>query len=482
MNLRLPGGLRAQIVVLVIAALAIAQAISLWLFVDERSLAIRAALGFEAAGRAANVARLIEEAPPALHSSILRAANSPLVRFDMAPNSEIEHTDHADPQIEGRVRALLGDSFSRDVRVELHTVNGPMLPLPYLAPELAEVHRAMMRGELSAIEMNLSIALLNGEWLNVGTRFERPPLQWPFFSTFTFGLTAALILVVLFWYLLTRLTHPLRSLAKAAEALGRGEDLSPLALQGPTEVRDLTSAFNRMQERLTRFVSDRTRILAAVGHDLRSPLTALRVRVELVDDEETRTSLITSIEEMQSMVEATLTFARSLAAQEALTTVSVSEFLARLQDDMVEVFEICGGPDVTIHLRQNAMRRALRNVLENAIRYGKRARLSWSVAEDVATFVVTDDGPGIPEKEFDRVFDPFYRLEGSRSMETGGYGLGLSIARSLVRGHGGDVALSNRPEGGLDVAISVPTTSGTTGSTSFNAGPVYPASLARLDP
>jgi signal transduction histidine kinase len=145
-------------------------------------------------------------------------------------------------------------------------------------------------------------------------------------------------------------------LAKAAEALGRGEDLSPLALQGPTEVRDLTSAFNHMQERLTRFVSDRTRILAAVGHDLRSPLTALRVRVELVDDEETRTSLITSIEEMQSMVEATLTFARSLAAQEELTTVSVSEFLARLQDDMVEVFEIFGGPDVTIHLRQNAMR------------------------------------------------------------------------------------------------------------------------------
>lgn len=147
------------------------------------------------------------------------------------------------------------------------------MPMPHLTPEMAEMHLAMMRGDLSAIEMQLSIALTNGQWLNVGTRFERPPLQWPWISFVSFGMTAAIILVVAFWFLLTRLTGPLRQVSQAADRLGRGEDINSLPLIGPDEVRSLTRAFNRMQDRLTRFIADRTQLLAALGHDLRSPLT-----------------------------------------------------------------------------------------------------------------------------------------------------------------------------------------------------------------
>ncbi|MEH6836068.1 MULTISPECIES: ATP-binding protein [Falsihalocynthiibacter] len=449
--------LRVQLVLLVMAALLVAQFISLWLFADERSLAVRAALGFEAAGRAANVARLIEEAPPELHVSILRASNSPLVRFELASRPIVQHADHSDSgMVEGRIRALLDDSFSRDIRVELHEIEGQILPLPHLSQEMAQMHVAMMRGELSAVEMNLSIGITGGDWLNVSTRFERPPIQWPIYSMLTFALSAAAILGVVFWFLMTRLTGPLRGLVQAADRLGRGEDVSDLPMVGPAEVRDLTSTFNRMQDRLTRFVADRTRLLAALGHDLRSPLTALRVRAEMVDDEETRDSLVASVEEMQSMVEATLTFARGLTGGEGPEVVDLKAFLQSLQTDMHTPFELADGPTIDVRLRPNAMRRALRNVIENAVRYGGNTRVYHTVSKDEFVIIVEDDGPGIPATELERVFDPFFRLEQSRSLETGGHGLGLSIARTIIGAHGGDISLLNREESGLRATITIP--------------------------
>lgn len=444
-------------ILLVVAALSAAQLVSLWLFADERSLAVRAALGFEATGRAANVVRLIEEAPEDLHPSILRAANSPLVRFDLSEGPTVEHSDHSDGGlVEARVRALLDDNFSRDIRVELHQIKGQIPPLPRLSPDMGVMHSSMTQGELSAIEMNLSVAVAGGRWLNVGTRFERPPIQWPFYSMLTFALSAAAILIAVIWFVMTRLLGPLRRLVGAADRLGRGEDVQELPMVGPTEVQDLTLTFNRMQDRLTRFVADRTRLLAALGHDLRSPLTAMRVRAELVDEDETRDSLVASIEEMQSMVDATLTFARGLAGSEEPEIVNVGDFLEDLRGTMVVPFELDGDPAYQARIRPHALRRALRNVIENAVRYGGGARVRHGVQDGDMAITVDDDGPGIPTTELERVFDPFFRLEQSRSLETGGHGLGLSIARTIIRAHGGDIMLKNRDEGGLRASIVIP--------------------------
>lgn len=454
---RLLRSLRVQLVLLIIIALGIAQFVSLWLFADERSLAIRAALGFEAAGRAANVARLIEEAPADLRPSIIRAANSPLVRFDLGTKPLVQHSDHSDGGlVETRVRALLNDSYSRDIRVELHQIQGAILPLPNLSHEMTEMHLAMMRGELSAIEMNLSISIAGGQWLNVSTRFERPPIQWPLYSMLTFGLTAMALLVAVSWFVMTGLLGPLRRLARASERLGRGEDIDALPERGPQEVRELTAGFNRMQDRLTRFVADRTRVLAALGHDLRSPLTAMRVHSEMVEEDETRESLVATVEEMQSMVEATLTFAKGLSGNEPMRDVDLQSFLEALRGDMVVPFVLSDGPEITVRLRPNAIRRALRNVIENAVRYGGSATLGWISADGEIEISVTDRGPGIPTAELERVFDPFFRLEESRSLETGGHGLGLSIARSILRAQGGEISLANHPDGGLIATIRLP--------------------------
>ncbi|MBR9763572.1 MAG: HAMP domain-containing protein [Rhodobacteraceae bacterium] len=449
--------LRGQLVLLIVAALAVAQTISLWLFVDERGLAVRAALGFEAAGRAANVVLLLEEAPESLQQAILRAANSPLVRFDLSDLPAVDHVSHADGgAVEARVRGLLSGGKDREIRVELHEVEHGILPMPHLAPEMAEMHLAMMRGELSAVEMQLSIALADGQWLNVGTRFERPPLQWPWASIVSFGITAAIILVSACWFLLTRLTGPLLRVSRAADQLGRGETVDPLPLFGPSEVRGLTRAFNRMQARLTRFVEDRTRLLAALGHDLRSPLTAMRVRAEMVEEEETRASLVASVEEMQEMVDATLAFARGMASSEAYETVDLGAYLKQLQANMIDGFTLDAVDSLWVRLRPQSVRRALRNIIENAQRYGGGAEVTFRHDAEHVQIQVADTGPGIPETELEQVFEPFFRLEKSRSRETGGTGLGLSIARTIVRAHGGDVALSNRAESGLLVTVTLP--------------------------
>jgi signal transduction histidine kinase len=176
----------------------------------------------------------------------------------------------------------------------------------------------------------------------------------------------------------------------------------------------------------------------------------------MVDDEETRDSLVASVEEMQSMVEATLTFARGLAGSEEPEHVIVGEFLKALKSDMVTQFDLEVGPVIEARIRPHALRRALRNVIENADRYGGKTRVTFHSRSDEFIIAVDDSGPGIPAPELERVFDPFFRLEQSRSLETGGHGLGLSIARTIVRAHGGDISLSNRDEGGLRATIAIP--------------------------
>ncbi len=449
--------LRGQLIVLLLVILLAAQVISVLFFVDERSLAVRAALGFEAAGRAASVARLLEEAPQELHASILRAANSPLVRFDLAENAIVERHSHQDGgAVEDRIRTLLGETFTREIRVDVHEIEGGILPLPHLSPDMAEMHVAMMRGDLSAIEMSVSIALSGGQWLNVETRFERPPLQWGWATVAPFLTTAAILIVAGFWFLLARILGPLRELAIASERLGRGEDTQPPAPRGPREIRDLTIAFANMQERLTRFVVERTRMLAAIGHDLRSPLTAMRVRLEMVEDDETRDRLAASVDEMQQMLDATLTFARGVDTSEQSERLQISDVFASLEEVYTGRLVIERLPPAEVMVRPVAFRRAVRNLIENADRYGGGASVKGHIDGQVVVIDVDDTGPGIPQDSIEEVFQPFHRLETSRSLETGGHGLGLSIARDIFRAHGGDVVLSNRDGGGLRARISIP--------------------------
>ncbi|MDE3028659.1 MAG: HAMP domain-containing protein [Paracoccaceae bacterium] len=461
MRLPRPTTLRGQIILLIVLALAVAQALTLWLFIDQRALAVRSALALEAADRAGNIARLLEDAPTGLRREILQAASSSLVQFNIARMPIVEGSNHPGPKwIAQRIQTILGPDNTPAVRVEM--LRGPMAdaiaPMPDTSPAMLRMHQEMTGGQMSTLELKLSIGLRNGDWLNMVSRFHEPPYQVVGSEIATFVVTAALLALVL-WLALSRLVGPLQELARAADRLGRGEETEPLHPEGPEEMRRVAAAFNQMQARLHRFVTERTRLLGAVGHDLRSPLTALRVRAEMVDDDETRERMIATITEMQEMVEATLAFARGMATTEAVESVQLSDLLASLTADLRETGgAVTLGPvaDVSLRLRRNAMRRALRNLIENALRYGTLATVSAQEEAGGVAITVEDEGPGIPPENLERVFDPFVRLETSRSRETGGIGLGLSIARTIVLAHGGQIVLENRPEGGLRVVVRLP--------------------------
>ena len=236
-------------------------------------------------------------------------------------------------------------------------------------------------------------------------------------------------------------------------------DATPLEEEGPSDMRDLIAAFNAYRARIATMLSDKDRMLGAVGHDLRTPLASLRVRVEQVEDEALRDKMIASIEEMTAMLSDILALARSGAGTEAQERIPLRELIGELAADYQERGQdvaIAGVADAAVLARPMLLKRALRNLADNAVAYGVRARLSVRVEDGTARIAVSDDGPGLTEEQIRTLIEPFARGEQSRNRATGGAGLGLSIARDIAEGEGGSLTLSNRPGGGLDAVIALP--------------------------
>lgn len=256
------------------------------------------------------------------------------------------------------------------------------------------------------------------------------------------------------------ITGPLAAFATAAERLGRDVTATPLAEDGPREVRAASRAFNRMQERINNFVEDRLQMLAAISHDLRTPITRLRLRTEqLPIDAWQQEKMLADLEEMEQMVAASLNFARDEASAESGQTIDLAALLQTICDEAADIgqdAEFDWSGRLLYQGRPQALKRLFSNLVENALRYGRRARVRAAVADGLIEVVIEDDGPGIPAADLQAVFRPFHRLEQSRNQRTGGIGLGLANARTIARAHGGDVILENRPTGGLMAVVRLP--------------------------
>jgi signal transduction histidine kinase len=306
----------------------------------------------------------------------------------------------------------------------------------------------------------MRVALADGTRLEIVTKGGWFPLQAigqivPVLLVVGIGLTA------LAAWLARRITRPLGVFAAAATRLGTDVNAPAVAESGPTELRTAAHAFNQMQQRVRRLIEDRIQMLAAVSHDLRTPITRLRLRAEFVDDPEQQAKMLKDLDEMETMIGAALAFAREETLVEPRGRVELRELLDEIAAELSEsghAVSVAGAERAEIDGRPAALKRAVRNVLENAVKYGHRAdvRLAAMPGEFVVT--VEDQGPGIPESELEDVFRPFYRVERSRSRQTGGTGLGLTVARSVLRGHGGDITLANRAAGGLIQTIVLPRT------------------------
>lgn len=306
------------------------------------------------------------------------------------------------------------------------------------------------------VDVVTTVPLDDGRTLTMRVAVEAPH-AWTRRTALSFALSCLAAALVAFAVARAQ-TRSLAALAEASERFGRGETVAPLATDGPSEVAAAARAFNTMQERLGAYLRDRLKLLAGIGHDLRTPLTTLRLKAEFIDDEAARADIVKTIDEMTAITEATLAFSRAEATSEATASVD----LATLVAEVAEPFRLAG-EEVAVEAaplpyacRAVALKRALRNLVENALRYGGNARIVLRREADAVVLAVEDDGPGVPEDQIEEAFKPFVRLEASRSVETGGLGLGLAIARSVVTAHGGALTLQNRQEGGLRAEIRLP--------------------------
>lgn len=304
----------------------------------------------------------------------------------------------------------------------------------------------------------IAVRLHDGHWLRFTDRRHHGHSAWP--RTLLFELAILLAVLILFSLLaIGRVTRPLSMLARAADNLGRDIRHPPLAETGPTEVRRAAMAFNLMQQRLLEFLANRLRMLTAISHDLKTPVTRLRLRAEMLDDATLRDDIHRDLDEMDAMLNGTLAYMRGEAEREAVQPLDVNALLESMTADaqaLGQAVSLSGEAAAPYPARPRALRRAIDNLVQNALRYGGNADIEVEDTPRTLVIRVADHGPGLPEAELEQVFEPFYRAERSRNRATGGTGLGLSIARDVADSHGGTLTLANRVAGGLVATLALP--------------------------
>ena len=430
-----PEGIAARLGLLLLAGLAVFGVVAALFYLDERRDRAVEHFGRVLSVRMLAIVELLENATPAERRRLLTALSDRRLRIRLLLEPP-QDSDWKPPE-----------SIDRDAGRHLQRLK----PRPVL----------MRPGDPSAGDRRgkprilIAVGLENGVWAEFSVR----PGYWPRAGPLIWlGAVALLVALGLVWGA-HRTTRPLRRFAEAADRIGLDANPPPLPERGPRELRNATRAFNRMAARIRRLVDDRTLMLAAVSHDLKTMLTRLRLRAEFIDDGEQKEKAVADLDEMQAMLEATLSFARDDAADERPVAVDLAAMLQSLAADLADAGRAASyeGPDrLALRGRPVALRRVFDNLLDNAIRYGGEADVSLRQEEGRAEVRIDDRGPGIPEALRERVFDPFFRVEASRSRDTGGSGLGLAVVRAIVQRHDGEIALEDRPGGGLRVRVALP--------------------------
>ena len=474
-----PKSLFGQTILILLVGLVISHAIGAWIYAGAREQAVRAIGGFATAQRVANLSRLVEEAPADWRPRIVQALSDPAFRVTLLaepPPQLPADAEGAAAAVEDYVRQQLPVLPDRQVRAALlQPAGGPPgapfgppfdhrpFPGPIGEPSgMGGMMHGMMGPGFSGFGawrgLQVAVKLADGQWLSFATTLPQggPSVSWQFIISM--ALMGLIVLAVSTWAV-RRVTAPLGLLSAAADRLGRDVAAEPLAEAGTVEMQNAARAFNRMQERLRRLIESRTQMLAALSHDLRTPLTLLRLRAEEVVDTDERDKMLSTIGDMNEMIGSTLAFARDELRAEPRRRVDIAALLASIVDDMADaglLVTLQPAAALSYECQPGALKRALTNLLDNAVKYGKRAQAAIAAAGKTIEITIDDDGPGIPEAELPKVFQPFYRVEDSRSRDTGGTGLGLAIAQAIAQTHGGELSLANRPGGGLRATLKLP--------------------------
>ena len=453
-------------------------------FLERRALLLSIG-GWHGVERIADIIIKVEGAPLANRAALARTFETPGFRAAWSPDTALApmKLDWQGQQVRRMLGEFVGDIDQDSLRMEMASYRDAARAVPHTRllewrkrlerHGHTEMMGRMMEGRGGGFErpngaafnaatalpvLLVSYRLEDGSWLT----FLTPPAPVRPLWTGRFFLPSALALLSvlgLSGWAVRSFTHPLGRFARAAQRLGLDVNAPPMNEDGPREVRRAATAFNRMQRRLQAFVKDRTHMLAAISHDLRTPITRLRLRAEFIDDDQQRSKMLGDLDEMEAMISATLQFARDDATGEPSKALNLAALVRGLCDDARDAGDdvsYTGVERLTFVGREVGLKRMVSNLIGNAVRYGERARVSLDVDGDEVCLSVNDDGPGIAPEMMERVFDPFVRVESSRSRETGGTGLGLTAVKTIVQAHGGRVELINVQDGGLDVRVTLP--------------------------
>jgi signal transduction histidine kinase len=460
----LPDSLFSRLLLALLGVIGLTIIIAGMLIVNERrELAFWAgeASGFVAviAETSASLAELPEADRGAAIEALREEPPSIEVEFQRRPEQSPERVRAVLAAYRRALERRLGPDYTVAVALADREASDAHIPIVRERPGQRGPDRFERRGRREPRQVAVRIGLPDGADLGFLAPLPRPG-QAPPGSIFPQLAVLTLMLGIVLFFMTRTITRPLSRLAEAAETVGRGGRTAPLPEVGAREVREATRAFNAMQERLHRYLDSRTRVLAAMSHDLRTPLTRIRLRVESIEDESVRERFITDVDEMNRMISGALGLFRGLNEDEAESPCDVSDLLEDLRGEFAEM-----GVTVTIEgealrpmrIKPLAIKRCLTNLLSNAAKFAGHPKI---VVDDGVALVihVCDDGPGIPEADLERVFEPFYRVESSRNVETGGTGLGLSIARDIAQAHGGSLVLRNRSPHGLEAILTLPRT------------------------
>ncbi len=439
-----PRSLAARTALVLLTCLGVVQAAGLAIHALDQINADRIDSERETAVRVAGIYRsIVETDPPARSAEAARLKLPSGFHVRLTPGPDIGSLDPAPSYIQ------------RVMRVDLRLAPVPL----HMRPPEVLIGSNRLRHQF-AMSLHLPD---ESRWVSIFFRVPQPNL----FGSPTFPIAFTLMIVatgLLTHWAVRRLTAPVRVLADAAEALGRDVNAPPLPEDGPLEVATAAIAFNTMASRIRRFVTDRTLLLTAIGHDLRTPITRLKLRSEFIEDDELRRKFTADLDELEAMVSATLAFGRDSANREPLVRLDLTALLRTVLDEAIEgrpdmanqIGFASEPPQITIKARSLALKRAIANLIGNAIAYGGSAQVTIRPPNGgTVAVLVEDDGQGMMPADLDRVFEPFVRLEASRNRETGGTGLGLSIARNIVRGLGGDITLANRLPRGLRATVTL---------------------------
>ncbi len=433
----LPRRLTTQLVLVAVLTLILSQIVVFPLFLYARLSSVAATIHDSAVSRFASTAKLMMSTPASLHATILDSIGKHPVEMQLYP-AGAALPELPDLPSSAALRARLLERAGSALRdAQVYATDAPLPNRPVIS----------ILAEMS-----------NGQRLWAQLQLPDHLPTWSAVAMLTAGVLS-IILAISMVLILRRLTRPLARLAEAAETLGTGGQGPPLPEEGPRDIVDTVRAFNLMQVRIGEHIEARTRMLGSVSHDLRTPLTALRLQVEFVADDEQRERMLRTLDEMDAVTASALAYLTNARSTESCRAVE----MVALVDSVCEELRLIGHDvecadheRITAQCRPSLMKRAISNLVRNAAQYGHCARVSLAVSGQDVTITIDDDGPGIPESDYDQVIKPFHRLESSRSRQTGGSGLGLAIAHEIIVGHRGSLRFAHRPDGGFRQQVVLP--------------------------